>query len=175
MDQVKRYLGALVAAALALCPLGAAAQDTDPGRREEPIRVQVSVNLFFAGATGESDEAAKLRELARRSIYEMASNECALVQQVLAKTCRLEAVNVSINAQVGGCWRLYRRRQLHDARDIKIVNSRRPRWRHGARRTHEPASSALHLTGQGDRRACRRRNRARARDRLRRRGRVLSP
>jgi hypothetical protein len=102
MDQVKRYLGALVAAALALCPLGAAAQDTDPGRREEPIRIQVSVNLFFAGATGESDEAAKLRELARRSIYEMASNECALVQQVLAKTCRLEAVNVSINAQGGG-------------------------------------------------------------------------
>lgn len=57
--------------------------------------------MFFAGRTGESEEAVKLRERARRSVYEMASVECTLVEQVLAKTCRLEAVNVNINRQFG--------------------------------------------------------------------------
>jgi hypothetical protein len=108
--QIKRHLGAFLAATLALCPLGAGAEDADPGRernnasaerREEPIRIQVSVNLFFAGSTGESEEAVKLRERARRSVYEMASGECALAEQVLAKTCRLESVNVNIARQVG--------------------------------------------------------------------------
>lgn len=103
--------GVFLAAALTLCPLGASAQDAGPGRehanasaerREEPIRVQVGVNLFFAGPTGESDEAVKLRERARRSVYEMAASECALVEQVLAKTCRLESVNVNINRQFSG-------------------------------------------------------------------------
>jgi hypothetical protein len=99
----RRHLGAFLAAALALSPLGAGAEDADAGRdrREEPIRVQVSVNLFFAGPTGEGEEAVKLRERARRTVYEMASAECALVEQVLAKTCRLEAVNVNINRQPG--------------------------------------------------------------------------
>ncbi|HEX4410905.1 MAG TPA: hypothetical protein VH206_19215 [Xanthobacteraceae bacterium] len=101
MYQIKRYLGAFTGAILMLCPLGAAAEDADPARREEPIRIQVTVNLFFAGPTGESDEAMKLKERARRSVYEMASNECALVEQVLAKTCRLESVNVSLNSQPG--------------------------------------------------------------------------
>jgi hypothetical protein len=71
-------------------------------RREEPIRVQVSVNLFFAGPTGESEDAVKLRDRVRRSVYEMAAGECALVEQVLAKTCRLESINVNINRQAGG-------------------------------------------------------------------------
>ena len=66
------------------------------------MRIQVSVNLLFPGPTGESEEAVKLRERARRSVYEMAAAECALVEQVLAKTCRLESVNVNINRQSGG-------------------------------------------------------------------------
>jgi hypothetical protein len=67
-------------------------------RREEPIRVQVSVNLFFAGPTGESEDAVKLRDRVRRSVYEMAAGECTLVEQVLARTC----LNVNINRQAGG-------------------------------------------------------------------------
>jgi hypothetical protein len=104
MWRTRRHLGILVAAILAVCPVRAFAEDasaprTDVNaeRREEPIRIQVSVNLFFAGPTGESDEAVKLRERARRSVYEMASGECPIAEQVLAKTCRLESVNVSIN------------------------------------------------------------------------------
>jgi hypothetical protein len=97
--------GLLIAAAfVALVPLRAVAQDrVDPkaSQREEPVRVQVNVNLFFPGPTGESEEAVRLRDRVRRSIYEMAGNECALIEQVLAKTCRLEGVNVNINRQSG--------------------------------------------------------------------------
>jgi hypothetical protein len=47
------------------------------------------------------DAATQLRERARRAIYEVASRECALVENVMAKTCRLEAVNVHVNRQQG--------------------------------------------------------------------------
>jgi hypothetical protein len=111
MCQKRRHLGIFLAAALAFCPWNVFAENTGPTRertdasaerREEPIRIQVNVNLFFAGPAGESEEAVKLRERARRSLYEMAAGECVLVEQVLAKTCRLESVGVSINRQSGG-------------------------------------------------------------------------
>ncbi len=101
MWRIKR-LGILLAATLALCPLGGGAQDATAERREEPIRIQVNVNLFFPGPTGESEEAVKLRERVRRSVYEMAAGECPLLEQVLAKTCRLESATVSLNRQSGG-------------------------------------------------------------------------
>jgi hypothetical protein len=110
MLQIKRHLGILLAAVL-LCPLNVQAEDVRPGavrgdassdRREEPVRVQVNVNLFFPGPTGESDESMKLRERARRSAYELAAGECALVEQSLAKTCRLESVSVNISRQTNG-------------------------------------------------------------------------
>jgi len=105
---MKRHLGLFLAAAI-LCPVGAGAQDAKPAsananaeRREEPIRIQVNISLFLPGPTGESEDAVKLRERARRSAYEMAAGECPLVEQVLAKTCKLESVNVNINRQAGG-------------------------------------------------------------------------
>jgi hypothetical protein len=76
--------------------------DVNADRREEQVRIQVSVSSFFAGPTGDSDDALKLREHIRRSIYEMAAGECGLVQQVLAKTCRLESVNLNLNRQPNG-------------------------------------------------------------------------
>jgi hypothetical protein len=107
MWRTNRHLGLILAAAFALYPLGVSAQDSTSGRdranagaerREEFTRIQVTINLFFPGPTGESAEAVALRDRVRRSAYEMAANECSLVEQVLAKTCRLDSVNVSINA-----------------------------------------------------------------------------
>jgi len=106
MTQAKLGLRALLAIAItAWIPGLTSAQertDANTDRREEPVRVQVSINLFFPGPSGESDDAIKLRERVRRSIYEMAASECGLVQQVLAKTCRLESVNVNLNRQLNG-------------------------------------------------------------------------
>jgi hypothetical protein len=111
MWQIRRHLGILLAATLTLCPLnvhaedarpGGARTDTGPERRDEPVRIQVNVNMFFPGPAGESEESVKLRERARRSSYELAAGECALVEQVLAKTCRLESVSVNISRQTNG-------------------------------------------------------------------------
>jgi hypothetical protein len=99
-------------AALAALTLGAAAQDINPLVRErigvspsetrgQQVRVQTSINLFMPGPSGEGDAATQLRDRARRAIYEMAARECGLVEDVMAKTCRLEAINVNINRQMG--------------------------------------------------------------------------
>jgi hypothetical protein len=96
------------AALLALgAGMGAQAQDANPLVREriavppprgDSVRVQVGVNMFLPGPTDESAAAEKLREQARRAVYAMAARECALVLDVLAKECRLESINVNVNA-----------------------------------------------------------------------------
>jgi hypothetical protein len=73
----------------------------DAELRAESMRVQVSFNSFFAGPTDESDDAVKLRDRARRSIYEVAAGECTSIEQVLAKTCRLESINLYFNREAG--------------------------------------------------------------------------
>lgn len=93
MRQAKFLLGIISASIISLSTPSLSADE----RREEPLRVQVSVSIFFPGPTGDSDEAVKLRERARRSIYEIAAGECALTDQVLTKNCRLESVNVNVN------------------------------------------------------------------------------
>jgi len=69
-------------------------------RQESPrqeVRVQSNFNFFIPGPTGEGEEAQKLRERARRIVYEMAAHECDLLREVLASECRLESVNDNIN------------------------------------------------------------------------------
>ncbi len=68
-------------------------------RREMPVRVQVGINMLMPGPSGDSEDGMKLRERARRTIYEMAATECRLLEEILAKTCRLEAISLNINRQ----------------------------------------------------------------------------
>jgi hypothetical protein len=70
-------------------------------RQEGSVRVQSSVNFFVAGPTGDSEEAQKMRDRARRTVYEMAARECDLLREVLAKDCRMESVTSNINRQFG--------------------------------------------------------------------------
>jgi hypothetical protein len=72
-------------------------QSGSPSRQEGMVRVQSTVNFFFAGPTGDGEEAQKLRDRARLAVYEMAGHECDLLRDVLAKDCRMENVNVNIN------------------------------------------------------------------------------
>jgi hypothetical protein len=65
------------------------------------VRVQSNVNFFMPGPVGDGEAATQFRDRARRMIYEMASRECGLLEDVLARTCRLEAINVNINRQQG--------------------------------------------------------------------------
>jgi len=65
------------------------------------IRVQTGTSFFVPGPTGETEDATKNRERARRAIYEMAAHECELLLQVLAQECRLESITVNVNRQFG--------------------------------------------------------------------------
>lgn len=69
--------------------------------RGSQVRVQTSVNIFMPGPAGEGEAADQLRERARRMIYQLAARECSVLEDVLARTCRLEAINVNINRQQG--------------------------------------------------------------------------
>ncbi len=68
-------------------------------RQEGFVRVQSNINLFMPGPTGDGEDAQKLRDRARRVIYEMAARECDLLREVLAKDCKLESVNNNLNKQ----------------------------------------------------------------------------
>jgi hypothetical protein len=70
-------------------------------RQEGWVRVQNSISYFVAGPTGEGEEAQKLRDRARRHIYEIAARECDLLREVLAKDCRIEAVSSNMSRQYG--------------------------------------------------------------------------
>jgi len=94
MRQANFCLGVIAASIITLVPAALRADE----RREEPFRIQVNINLVFPGPTGDGDEAVKLRERARRTVYEMAAGECALADQVLTKNCKLESVGVNMNA-----------------------------------------------------------------------------
>jgi hypothetical protein len=73
-------------------------QGNSAPRQENMVRVQNNISFFLAGPVGDSDEAPKLREKAQRTVYEMAGRQCDLLREVLAKDCRLESVNVNVNA-----------------------------------------------------------------------------
>ena len=69
--------------------------------RAQQVRVQSSVNVFMPGPSGEGEAGDQLRDRARKMIYQMAARECGMLEDVLARTCRLEAINVSLNRQPG--------------------------------------------------------------------------
>ncbi|MGL9616593.1 hypothetical protein QRQ56_01205 [Bradyrhizobium sp. U531] len=94
--------GLLVMTASAMAQsLGRVEQGGGGLRQDGPVRVQTSINFFVAGPSGDSEEAQKLRERARRTVYEMAARECDVLREVLARDCRMESVNTNVNRQFG--------------------------------------------------------------------------
>ena len=91
----------LVAPALAQSPGQRFMEQPGASRQEGWVRVQSTINFFVAGPTGEGEEAQKLRDRARRAVYEMAARECDLLREVIAKDCRMEQVSSNINRQYG--------------------------------------------------------------------------
>jgi hypothetical protein len=70
-------------------------------RGEGQVRIQSSISFFLPGPVGDGEEAQKVRDQARRTVYEMAARECDLLRETLAKDCRLETVNANINSNRG--------------------------------------------------------------------------
>jgi len=42
-----------------------------------------------------------MRERARRMIYQIAGHECSLLEDVLARTCKLDGITVNLHRQMG--------------------------------------------------------------------------
>jgi hypothetical protein len=70
-------------------------------RGSDMVRVQVGINLFMPAPAMEGEEADKIRDRARRNVYEFAQRECDILRDVLARECRLEAINVNVTRQPG--------------------------------------------------------------------------
>ncbi len=66
---------------------------------EQQVRVNVVMNMFVPAPAG--DQALAAQERARRQMYGLAMKECAILQEVIAKDCRIEAVNVNVNRHQG--------------------------------------------------------------------------
>ncbi len=101
----------LVVAGLGAFAGPAASQEINPLVRERimvaqnqperrTVRIQVAINFFLPGPTNDGEEAAKVRDRARRTVYEMAGRECGLLQDTIAAECRLESVTVNVNRQM---------------------------------------------------------------------------
>lgn len=71
-------------------------------RQEGWVRIQNTISYFVAGPAGEGEEAQKLRDRARRTIYDIASRECDILREILAKECRIESVSINTNRQQYG-------------------------------------------------------------------------
>jgi hypothetical protein len=63
----------------------------------EPVRITLGVSMFLPALSGNSEEALKVQEAARRMIYDIAAHECGILRDMLAGECRLDSINV--NAQ----------------------------------------------------------------------------
>src|SRR5262249_60558759 len=90
---------------LALLAVPAAAQQAVIERPVAPpptdqigqqIRITVSLNMFVPGPLGPTEQMLQAQERARRAMYEMAVRECAVLREVIASECRIEAVPINI-------------------------------------------------------------------------------
>jgi hypothetical protein len=101
MPSLRRAIVASVTLLLAAPAMAQTVGQASGQRQEPPVRVQATFNFFVPGPSGDSEEAQKAREKARRIVYEMAAHECDLVREVLAKDCRMESVSSNVGRQFG--------------------------------------------------------------------------
>src|SRR5262245_50960449 len=72
---------------------------SQPQRQEGAVRVQLSTQLFLPGPTDDSEDAEKRRERARRALYDLASKECDVLREIIARDCQLDSINITLNRQ----------------------------------------------------------------------------
>lgn len=66
-------------------------------RQEGMVRVQSTISYFVPGPTDDGEAAQKLRDRARRQIYESAARECSVLMETLASACRMENITSNLN------------------------------------------------------------------------------
>ena len=64
-----------------------------------PTRIQVQMNISQRVTMDGVDEQRHVEEAVRRSLYEMAMNECSVITAIFKTGCRMASLNVNSNAQ----------------------------------------------------------------------------
>ena len=64
-----------------------------------PTRIQVQMNISQRVTMDGVDEQRHAEEAVRRSLYEMAMNECSVITAIFKTRCRMASLNVNSNAQ----------------------------------------------------------------------------
>jgi hypothetical protein len=62
----------------------------------DQIRITLNLNTFVPGPNDNSDQSQKAQESGRRTVYELAEHECAILRDTIASGCRLESINVNM-------------------------------------------------------------------------------
>lgn len=90
------FITASAAAALILSShLAANAAGHTSRHNPNMIKVNVSYSFFVPGNTDTVENSAELHEKGRRMIYKIISNECAVLRETIADTCKLNRLNVT--------------------------------------------------------------------------------
>lgn len=88
----------IVALALVVLGVGAASAQDAPVRMvvtaatpapTEQVRLNVAINFFVPGPAGMSEQAIEAQERARRTVYQMAVRECAVLRETIARDCHM--------------------------------------------------------------------------------------
>jgi hypothetical protein len=67
-----------------------------------PTRIQVQMNISQRVTMDGVNEQRRVEEAVRRSLYEMAMNECTVITAIFKTGCRMASLNVNSNAQERG-------------------------------------------------------------------------
>jgi hypothetical protein len=62
----------------------------------DQARITVNLNTFVPAPSDNTDQAQKAEESGRRTVYEFAEHECAILRDTIASECRLESINVNM-------------------------------------------------------------------------------
>ena len=98
------FRNAIAASVTLLLAAPAAAQTVGQAsgqRQDSPVRIQANVSFFVAGPVGESEDVQKSLDKARRIVYQLATHECDLLREILAKDCKMESVSSNVARQHG--------------------------------------------------------------------------
>jgi len=64
------------------------------------VRITLNLNTFVPAPNDNSEQAQKAQESGRRTVYELADHECAILRDTIASDCRLESINVNMQRVV---------------------------------------------------------------------------
>ena len=99
-------------AGLALPPAPAEASIVAPFQGSQPVNVSVAFNTQMPLADLSEETLAAAQRAGRAYLYRLGREECTLLKEIIARTCRL--TNLNINTQI--------QQQRHNAQPMLHIN-----------------------------------------------------